>query len=130
MFAKHYLTAELAGQYALLMLAGKMVFFIGSFVTPFIIPLVSKNEGEGKDSHRILYNTSFITLALVAFATGAFGVFGSTTIPFLFGSRALVITPYIFLVCLSDVYKRQHNECMYNKLSAVHLWPIVYHKTG
>lgn len=101
LFAKHYLTAELAGQYALLMLAGKIVFFIGSFVTPFIIPLVSKNEGEGKDSHRILYYTSFITLALVAFATGAFGVFGSTTIPFLFGSRALVITPYIFLVCLS-----------------------------
>ena len=50
---KHYLAPEAAGEYALLSLIGKMVFFLGSLPAVFLITFVGRNEGLGFESKRI-----------------------------------------------------------------------------
>ncbi len=75
-----------------------MVFFLGSFASPFITPLVARNEGARKDSSRIL-SLSFIAtfiLSLVGFI--AFGIFGHLTTPILFGDKVIPLAPYLIPV--------------------------------
>jgi glycosyltransferase involved in cell wall biosynthesis/cellulose synthase/poly-beta-1,6-N-acetylglucosamine synthase-like glycosyltransferase/O-antigen/teichoic acid export membrane protein len=93
--AKAFLSPENAGRYAILSLAGKMVYMIGSLFTGFITPIVSKSEGEGVSSER-----SF--LKLLGAITGAsflaflvFGVFGYITAPILFGPNVATIVKYL-----------------------------------
>src|SRR3989344_2490887 len=97
LLAKHYLSADDAGRYALLSLVGKMIFFFGSLLNIFIVTFVSRAEGEGKDPaksfKKIFYGTIFLT-----FSAGAgLYLFGSYLIPFFFGPRAVEILPYVGL---------------------------------
>jgi len=97
LLAKHYLPPVQAGEYALLSLVGKMVYFSGSLLNAFMIPYVSRDLGKGKNP-----NTAFYTLfALEAFlalnAFALFGLLGFITIPFLFGEKSLTIVPYLTL---------------------------------
>ncbi|OGG29963.1 hypothetical protein A2971_04390 [Candidatus Gottesmanbacteria bacterium RIFCSPLOWO2_01_FULL_46_21] len=83
-----FVTPIEAGQYALLSLSGKMIFFFGSLFSQFIVPLVSRRVGEGgkgKRQFRIL-----LGLTMIASGIGvlAFGVYGYITAPLLFGERA------------------------------------------
>ena len=93
--AKHYLAPQAAGEYALLSLSGKMVFFAGSLFVQFINPLVSRHEGAGKDSREIFYKllTAVIFTVLVGFTV--VGIFGHISIPALFGPRA---NPIVYLL--------------------------------
>lgn len=109
--AKHYLSPADAGLYALVSLAGKMIFFLGSLATPFIIPLVSRNEGQNKDSKKVLNLTLLGVSLLVIPASIALGVFGGTIAPILFGPKILPVVPYLLpisfaMLCfsLSRVY--------------------------
>ncbi|MBI3981076.1 glycosyltransferase [Candidatus Microgenomates bacterium] len=94
-FAKHYLSAVAAGEYALLSLSGKIIFMLGSLFSQFINPLVSKKEGEGKNSKTVFY-----LLLLAVFASSVFGViflsfFGGYFATMLFGEKGLAIVPYL-----------------------------------
>lgn len=102
-FAKHYLPTPEAGLYALTALIGKMILFLGGLASPFIIPLVSRNEGALRDSRKVLNLTLLGTLALVLPASAAFIGFGHILIPFLFGTKALGVLPYIPLITVSMV---------------------------
>ncbi len=97
--ANHYLSSFEAGQYALVSLIGKMIYFFGSFASTFITPLVSRNEGQNKNSDSILYYTLLSTALLVLIGFIVLGVFGHITAPILFGSKANSITRYLLLVC-------------------------------
>ena len=95
LLAKHYLSADDAGRYALLSLIGKMIFFFGSLLNVFIVTFVSRAEGEGKDPaesfKKLFYGALFLT-----FSAGAgLYLFGSFLIPLFFGARAIEILPYI-----------------------------------
>lgn len=93
--AKHYLSPTEAGYYALLSLVGKMIFFFGSLSSQFIVPLVSKKEGEGKRSldtfYLLLLGTSLVVLASYL----GVGMFGYLTVPILFGDKVTPILPYL-----------------------------------
>lgn len=95
LLAKHYLHSVEAGQYALLTLVGKMVYFMAGLTTPFIVPIIGRNEGENKNSLRSLKYIILFTFILGLIGFIAFGVFGWFTIPFLYGSKAFVIVPYL-----------------------------------
>ena len=101
--AKHFLTSAEAGAYALTALIAKMVFFIGSFASFFIIPLVSRNEGANRDSKKVLNFTLLATIILTIPAFVALGIFGKTTAPFLFGEKALSVVPYLLPVTFAMV---------------------------
>src|SRR3990167_1816060 len=101
LLAKHYLSADDAGRYALLSLVGKMIFFFGSLLNVFIVTFVSRAEGEGKDPaesfRKIFYGTIFLALS----AGAGLYLFGSFLIPLFFGARAVEILPYVGLYSLA-----------------------------
>lgn len=85
--AKHFLSPEAAGQYSLLSLTGKMVYFIGTMFSQFITPVVSRSEGAGQNSQATFYKLLGIT-TLACIATFAFiGLGGRLTVPLIFGHK-------------------------------------------
>lgn len=97
LLAKHYLSPYDAGRYAFLSLVGKMVFFFGSTLQIFIIPLVSKNEGAHKQTSKVFLATVGSSVVLTALMVVAIGHFGYITMPILFGSKVRNIQPYLVL---------------------------------
>lgn len=95
--AKHYLSPDEAGAYALLSTVGKMVFFLGSLGNQFILPLISHDEGAKRNSRKTFYLVLLATFALSGIGFVAFGVFGQRLLsqPFLFGERIVPIYPYL-----------------------------------
>src|SRR5260221_2789239 len=93
--AKHYLSPHDAGRYALISLIGKMVYFMGGLVSPFLIPLVSRNEGANKNSQKTLIAILALTFVLTCIGFVSFGIFGGLTVPFLYGKKALEIVSYL-----------------------------------
>lgn len=89
--AKHYLAPEEAGLYALLSLAGKMIFFSGSLFSQFINPLISKEEGAQVRGSKLFHNLFSASIAFSLFAYFIVGLFGSYTIPLLLGEKAFPI---------------------------------------
>jgi len=95
MLAKHYLPPEQAGEYALLSLAGKMIFFFGSLFSQFVNPLVSRAVGAKEDSTRLFSRFVLLTMGVSVAVFLAVGVFGSTSIPVLLGPAAGPILPFL-----------------------------------
>lgn len=93
--AKHFLSPEQAGQYILVSLVGKMIFFLGNITGPFIIPIVSRYEGAKKDSSQALAILLAGTLLLCSVGFVLFGIFGYITVPILYGAKAQAIVPYV-----------------------------------
>ncbi|HSW88728.1 MAG TPA: hypothetical protein VLG12_06220 [Candidatus Saccharimonadales bacterium] len=95
LLVKHFLSPEQAGQYSLLSLIGKMVFFFGSLPSSLIITFINQDEGKNRDTKK-----SFYTLfsATIIFSAGAFiglGLFGGIFVPLLFGFKARTILPFL-----------------------------------
>jgi len=92
--AKYLLSPVEAGNYALLSLAGKIVYFLGSLFAEFIDPIVSKKLGEGKDPKKSFYGLLSL-VSLVSYAGFIIvGLLGKYFMPFVFGEKALAITQY------------------------------------
>ena len=99
--AKHYLSPLEAGQYALVSLVGKMIFFLATLFTVFIIPLVSRNDGAKKDTSHILWYSLLGSALLAGIGFIAIGLFGNITVPFLFGEKTLSIIPNLQPIALA-----------------------------
>lgn len=95
LLANHFLTQNAAGQYTLLSLVGKMVYFLGGLTTPFIVPLISRAEGANKNSNKTFYLILLFTSLLSLAGFVAFGLLGNITIPILYGKKAIAIVPYL-----------------------------------
>jgi glycosyltransferase involved in cell wall biosynthesis/O-antigen/teichoic acid export membrane protein len=93
LLAKHYLPPEQAGEYALVSLVGKIVFFLGTLSSEFVIPFVSRAEGQQRSTHQILRNVMVFTVVCVLPAFVAFGLAANLTVPLLFGARGLPAIP-------------------------------------
>lgn len=95
LLAKHFLDPVVAGQYALLSLVGKMVYFFGSLFNSFIVTFVGRSEGERKNSTGLFYKffagTAFLTLNSFILL----GPLGFISVPFLLGDKANSIVPYL-----------------------------------
>lgn len=95
LLAKHYLSPDIAGQYSMVSLIGRMVFTIGTLLITFIVPIVSKEIALGKNPDRKFYLLLAGT-AMLSLASGiALGPLGSFTLPILFGNKVLPVLPYI-----------------------------------
>lgn len=106
LLVKHFLSATEAGQYALLALTGKMVFFAGGLFSQFITPLIGREQGNKKDSNLTFYRLLAATIfaSLLGFIT--VGVFGHLTVPILFGPKTnpilnLLPTYTLAMVCFT-----------------------------
>ena len=125
-FAKHYLTPIVAGEYALLSLVGKMIFFFGSLLTPFIITFVSRAEGEGKDPNTTFYALFAGILLLVGGAFVALGPLGDFFVPLLFGAKAEPILPYLVKYSLGIMLFTLGNAIVIYHLARKHyIFPVL-----
>ncbi len=93
--AKHFLTQTQAGEYALVSLVGKMVFFLGNLTSPFITPIISRYEGAKKNSLHALYALLGCTALFSSIGFILFGILGHFTVPILYGEKAQIIVPYV-----------------------------------
>lgn len=101
LLAKHYLNPTNAGIYSILSLVGKMIFFFGSLLNRFIIPIVSRMEGGHMNASREFAKLFAGTTILTVFATLSLVVGGQFFVPFLLGNNAVTIIPYIPLYSLA-----------------------------
>ncbi len=126
LLAKHFLPVEQAGQYALLSLTGKMVYFAGSLFSQFILPIVSHGEGAGKDS-----NHTFLKLLLGTFISSftAFiiiGLLGFITMPIIFGSNVDSILPLIpWYAAAMVAFTVATNIAAYHQIKGQHILPAI-----
>lgn len=95
LLVKHFFDDGQAGQYALLSLVGKMIYFLGALPMAFMMTFVSLKEGSKQDSHRILWTIFSAVLILVSLGVLAFGVFGFITAPILFGDKAFAVAEWL-----------------------------------
>jgi glycosyltransferase involved in cell wall biosynthesis len=93
--AKHFLPAYEAGEYALISLVGKIVYFLSTLFVIFIVPLVSRREGAKKDASSILWKSLIAAFGLALVSYISIGVFGNITVPLFFGEKTLSIIKYL-----------------------------------
>lgn len=119
-FAKHFLSPTMAGQYAFLSFMGKMVFYFGSMLNTFVVSLVSRDEGLKKDPTKT-FNTILMTTALLTFSVYLFiGPLGYWTIPFLFGKKAYDIVNFLPIYGLAIALFTITNQIVTFRLSRRH----------
>jgi glycosyltransferase involved in cell wall biosynthesis/O-antigen/teichoic acid export membrane protein len=94
LLAKHFLSEAEAGAYALLSLTGKMVIFMGTIFSSFMITYVGRDVGAGRNPTMTFYKIFSLTVLSSFVGYVVLGLFGSVTIPLLFGEKALAIVPY------------------------------------
>jgi glycosyltransferase involved in cell wall biosynthesis/O-antigen/teichoic acid export membrane protein len=111
--AKIYLNPDQAGQYALVSLIGKMVYFAGTTFSQFIVPFVSRAEGAGRNSRSVFYILLSITGLATAGAATVMGILGRYSAPILFGEKALSITGYLPLYCFAISFFTLGNAVVY-----------------
>lgn len=91
---KHFFSAEVMGQYSLLALIGKMVFFFTTLLNIFTLPLVvrMKSQKDGKNLFLMLVGA---TACLGLLGWTILGLGGNYFIPLLFGEKANSILPLV-----------------------------------
>ena len=94
---KHYLSATETGIYGLLSLVGKMVFFFGSLVATFVLPVIAKEHGANQDTGKSFSRLFSLTVVLTSFASLFLIIFGPSLLPVFFGEKILSIVPYFGL---------------------------------
>ena len=98
---KHFMSPYLAGEYSLLSLIGKIIYFLGSLLNVFIITLVSKHEAHQKNPLVGFYKILLGSCLLAGAGYIGLGIFGPTFVPILFGEKAVAILPYLNLYTLT-----------------------------
>jgi glycosyltransferase involved in cell wall biosynthesis/O-antigen/teichoic acid export membrane protein len=92
---KHYLDPVMAGEYSLLSLVGKMVYFLGALLNGFIITFISHDAGEHKNPKQTFNLLFGVVAGLVTCGVLAFGFWGHVTVPLLLGDKVLPILGYL-----------------------------------
>lgn len=92
---KHYLSAIQAGQYALIGLIGKIVFYFGSLVNNLMMTFVSRDEGANRSSDKTFNRLLLATITLTGLVFVVVGPLGHIVTPILFGEKVYTILPFI-----------------------------------
>jgi cellulose synthase/poly-beta-1,6-N-acetylglucosamine synthase-like glycosyltransferase/glycosyltransferase involved in cell wall biosynthesis/O-antigen/teichoic acid export membrane protein len=92
---KHFLSPQFAGQYSLLSLVGKMIYFFGSLPTIFMITFVSRAGGLKESSVKTFRLILGVTLGLTSIGVLFLGPLGRIVVPLLLGSKTFAILPYL-----------------------------------
>ncbi len=125
MLAKIYLSPVEAGAYGYLSLAGKMVFFLGSMFSQFLIPYVSRDLGAGTSARRTFLRIVALVGSANLIAVAVFGFLGSYTAPLLWGSNAALIIPYLPLYSVAmALFSMTSLIINYEQLRKRYLFPM------
>ncbi len=98
---KHFFNEEITGQYSIIALSGKMVYFLATLPLIFIVPFVSRKESLRQSSKKIFRMTLASVVGLAGLGVVIFGFLGFFTSPLLFGEKALTIVGWLPMYCLA-----------------------------
>jgi O-antigen/teichoic acid export membrane protein len=93
--AKRFFSPELAGQYAVLSMIGKMLFFGTTSIGKAMFPLTSEKHDSGEDSMRLFKKSFIIIFTICAIAVTAFATIPKLVILILYGNQYLKMSPYL-----------------------------------
>ncbi len=93
--AKHYLSADIAGEYALLSLVGKIIYFIASLINTFMLVFITRDIASKRDPNKTFNVLMLGVILLVGSATTFLILFGGYFAPIVFGQKAVNIIPFI-----------------------------------
>ena len=93
--ASHFLTPHEVGQYALLGILGKMLFFIGSITSGFLLPIVARNEGKQVSSTKVFYSLLALITGMSFFGYIVFALAPAYLAPLYLGIKMRAIAPYL-----------------------------------
>jgi glycosyltransferase involved in cell wall biosynthesis/cellulose synthase/poly-beta-1,6-N-acetylglucosamine synthase-like glycosyltransferase/O-antigen/teichoic acid export membrane protein len=126
LLVKHFLDPDSAGEYGLLSLVGKMVFFVGSLFSSFITPIVAKNEGEQTSSAKPFAVLLGLTVLVTGLAGIVVGPLGYWSLPILFGDKANAIVPYATLYAFGMwSFTVASAISMYYQAKRMYLFPLL-----
>lgn len=126
LIAKHFLSADDAGKYGFLSLAGKMILFLGSLVSQFLIPYVSRELGAGRSSEKVFRSILRISILANVGAYLVFGIFGFITVPILWGSKSTAIISLLPVYGMAMVtYSLSSIIITYHQLRKNYVFPFV-----
>ncbi|NMC36491.1 glycosyltransferase [Candidatus Beckwithbacteria bacterium] len=124
--AKHYLSPSDAGHYALVALVGKMIYMIGSLFSQFVLPIVSKAEGESKASKPIFYKLFYLSSGVSLLAYLFVGLLGKYTTPLLLGSKIVPVVGLLPIYGIAIFYFTVANIiATFHQARNKHLFPTV-----
>ncbi len=89
--ARYFLPSVLAGQYALLSILGKIIFFASSPVTTVMFPMVSERKANGKNYRELLGWSLFLVTVISAAISTLYFIFPSSVMK-IFGAQYLAAT--------------------------------------
>lgn len=92
---KLFFPPDIAGQYALLALTGKMLYFLGSILSSFIIPLVSRDENKNLETRPFIKLLFTGTILLTLGGALFFILFGKQFFSLLFGEKFTPVLPLL-----------------------------------
>ncbi len=87
--AKIVLSPYDAGRYALISIVGKIIYYMSSLFTQFILPMVGKSIGEGKSGVKAFLIITGLSTVMGGLVYSVFGLFGHITAPLLIGPSIL-----------------------------------------
>jgi len=95
LMTKHYLSITQVGQYALIGLVGKIVFYFGSILTNFMMAFVSRDEGAHRNPERTFNILLSGTVLFTVIIFTLIGPLGPIVNPIVFGSKVQAVMPLI-----------------------------------
>lgn len=93
--AKRFFSEELAGQYAVLSMIGKMVYFGTISIGKAMFPLTSEKAENGQDSKKLFLKSFFVVGAICLCAVFAFLVLPEFIVWILYGSAYVEMASYL-----------------------------------
>ena len=117
---KHFFPPEVAGQYVLLSLVGKMIYFFGSLPNVFMITFVSRSEGLKENPKSTFYLLLVGVIILTCVGVLLLGPLGGLIVPVLLGSKTLAILPYLTLYTLAIAFFTVSNTIVSYHLARKH----------
>lgn len=100
---KHFFSAEVTGQYALISLIGKMMFFFSTLLNVLTLPAVVRVK-DSRSLNKLFLLLFFGTAGLSTIAWISLGVFGAQLTPLLFGDKVLAITRFLPMYTLGIAF--------------------------
>jgi cellulose synthase/poly-beta-1,6-N-acetylglucosamine synthase-like glycosyltransferase/glycosyltransferase involved in cell wall biosynthesis/O-antigen/teichoic acid export membrane protein len=124
--AKIILSPYDAGNYALISMIGKMVYFFGSIFAGFIIPLISKESGSNNNGTKTFRKIMLGTVLASIICYLGVGVFGFITVPLIFGQRTLNIIGYLpFFMLGVTAYTIANSIVLYHQSRKEYFVPVL-----
>ncbi len=124
--ARHYLTPVQAGQYALISLIGKMVYFMSGLSSQFLVPLVSHYEGARKDSKKLFYKILGVSIVMTLAAFIPLGILSQFFAPLMFGAKVYPVLKFLPMFLLAMMaFSISGIFVGYYQVRRIYIFPIV-----